>query len=221
MKAAFAKKLATMSMPGPVVVLLLLMQASPARSFRYDPEPESMSDNLPLRTTDVDTDACWLLPERGWGRAAFRRFRFDQLTGECVEFTYGGGGVDDTNNFPSEAACLSACGGRDPCSLPRMAVCEVVRPRFIYDQVTGECLDVVYEKCDEDYDESQCIDACSESEKDRCSLPPATGVGRAGFQRFYYDPATNDCLQFTFGGGWGGNANNFRSKSACVDACGK
>lgn len=54
---------------------------------------------------------------------------------------------------------------------------------------------------------------------DRCSAPPESGNCNAYFQRWYHDPASNQCLQFVWGG-CGGNDNNYDSFEACHAACG-
>jgi hypothetical protein len=53
---------------------------------------------------------------------------------------------------------------------------------------------------------------------DICSLPPETGPCLALFPRFYFDPDTAQCREFTWGG-CGGNANKFESREACQAAC--
>jgi hypothetical protein len=51
-----------------------------------------------------------------------------------------------------------------------------------------------------------------------CSLPPDGGSCDALFWRYHYDPATDRCLLFQYGG-CDGNENNFESASACEAAC--
>ncbi len=52
-----------------------------------------------------------------------------------------------------------------------------------------------------------------------CELPPATGPCEAAMQRYYYDVEQGDCLEFIYGG-CDGNANNFETYTACLQACG-
>ena len=67
------------------------------------------------------------------------------------------------------------------------------------------------------------IDCCEEFyplgiSKPICALPPDVGPCDGICQRWYYDNAVKDCLQFD----WGccdGNANNFETYSVCIDAC--
>lgn len=54
---------------------------------------------------------------------------------------------------------------------------------------------------------------------DACFLPPDSGICLAAFLRYYYNPASETCETFTWGG-CGGNANNFVTFEACMAACG-
>jgi hypothetical protein len=53
---------------------------------------------------------------------------------------------------------------------------------------------------------------------DICSLPQEVGNCRGLIPRFWFNAATGRCEAFTYGG-CGGNANNFESPAACVEAC--
>ncbi len=52
-----------------------------------------------------------------------------------------------------------------------------------------------------------------------CSLPPETGKCRARFNMFYYDPASDSCQTFTWGGCNDGNANRFKTAEECEATC--
>jgi|GEM_PF-774621 len=54
---------------------------------------------------------------------------------------------------------------------------------------------------------------------DACFLPPIHGLCQAAFFRYYYNPASQNCETFSWGG-CGGNANNFDTFEACMEACG-
>ncbi|CAF2981569.1 unnamed protein product [Rotaria socialis] len=54
--------------------------------------------------------------------------------------------------------------------------------------------------------------------KDDCNLPKMTGPCRASFPRFFYNPATQSCESFVYGG-CRGNKNNFNTKVECDLAC--
>nr|P0DKL8.1 RecName: Full=Kunitz-type serine protease inhibitor Vur-KIn; Contains: RecName: Full=Kunitz-type serine protease inhibitor Vur-KIn, truncated; Flags: Precursor [Vipera renardi] len=51
-----------------------------------------------------------------------------------------------------------------------------------------------------------------------CYLPADPGICKAHKPRFYYNPASNKCKEF-FYGGCGGNANNFKTRDECHHTC--
>ncbi|XP_026760492.2 trypsin inhibitor-like isoform X2 [Galleria mellonella] len=53
---------------------------------------------------------------------------------------------------------------------------------------------------------------------DICSLPLKTGPCTAIFKRYGYVEGQG-CIEFTYGG-CDGNANNFKTLSSCIAACG-
>lgn len=52
----------------------------------------------------------------------------------------------------------------------------------------------------------------------KCAEKTETGMCRAMFQRYTYNPSTDSCEQFIYGG-CGGNGNNFITKNLCEKAC--
>ena len=52
-----------------------------------------------------------------------------------------------------------------------------------------------------------------------CMLPREIGPCRGAHTRWYFNPGTNRCERFSFGG-CSGNANNFRSERECQRQCG-
>ena len=53
----------------------------------------------------------------------------------------------------------------------------------------------------------------------RCTLRPDPGPCEAAIRRYYFDPETGRCREFTYGG-CQGNANRFETLAACRNACG-
>merc|ERR1712014_94969 len=51
-----------------------------------------------------------------------------------------------------------------------------------------------------------------------CSLEPVVGFCRAAHSRYFFDPETNECRPFIYGG-CGGNDNNFPDLETCFDVC--
>lgn len=56
------------------------------------------------------------------------------------------------------------------------------------------------------------------ADTDVCSLPPDSGICMALFMIWYYDPTTQECREFVFGG-CGGNGNRFRTEDECYAVC--
>ena len=52
-----------------------------------------------------------------------------------------------------------------------------------------------------------------------CNLPPVIGQCLASKPRVYYNPRTQRCESFTYGG-CGGNENNFQTLTECLQRCG-
>ena len=52
-----------------------------------------------------------------------------------------------------------------------------------------------------------------------CTAPQEVGSCEAAIPRWWHDPATGACEEFTFGG-CEGNANNYETKEACEESCG-
>ena len=55
---------------------------------------------------------------------------------------------------------------------------------------------------------------------DGCELAPDAGPCYAMTQRFYFDPITNECKDFVYGGCLG-NSNNFATREKCRTTCRK
>ncbi|GIY38648.1 papilin [Caerostris darwini] len=51
-----------------------------------------------------------------------------------------------------------------------------------------------------------------------CVDPPETGMCRAHFSRWNYDPKTGKCNEFVYGG-CPGNGNRYDSEEECLDNC--
>ncbi|MCA9554410.1 MAG: hypothetical protein KC933_30530 [Myxococcales bacterium] len=70
-----------------------------------------LADCLGQKTATSElSNICTQALDPGPCAAAFQRFGFDPIVGDCVEFVWGGCGGND-NNFETIEACRDACGG--------------------------------------------------------------------------------------------------------------
>jgi hypothetical protein len=92
----------------------------------------------------------------------------------------------------------------------------------IYDASTGRSLYLTLEKQTILADVSQNFDIdiqkLSADTLDFCNLPQDAGMCRGYIPRFYYDPSTDQCKQFIYGG-CGGNKNKHLTQSQCEFIC--
>ena len=54
--------------------------------------------------------------------------------------------------------------------------------------------------------------------KEDCDSERDEGLCRAAFTRFYFDKTDKKCKKFIYGG-CGGNKNNYKTKTDCLEAC--
>lgn len=123
------------------------------------------------------------------------------------------------------------------CSLPvAPGPCEALNPSWFFNSKTGQCEEFNYGGCQGNGNrfptEAECEAACeheidSKSFKKHfdstlwftvCTLPPDSGPCEALGYRWFYNPRSGECEQFTYGG-CQGNANNFGSRLECQKAC--
>ena len=145
------------------------------------------------------------------------RYYYDPILKICKKFQYSGSGGNQ-NNFDDLDMCGLKCKRR--CLLPReTGLCRANIPRYYYSTDERRCKKFTYGGCKGNgnnfIDENICNDKCGKI----CSLKPDEGIGKASIKRFYYNPTTKNCTEFTYGG-IGGNENNFKYKWICMQTCG-
>ncbi|XP_054711732.1 BPTI/Kunitz domain-containing protein-like isoform X2 [Uloborus diversus] len=116
-------------------------------------------------------DICTLDPDEGSCTAYVQMYFFNQYSGQCHEFVYGGC-LGNKNQFESREECEEFCKG------------------------------MALDKTDE------------------CTKPADRGPCSGFVVRHYYDEAEDDCYSFVYGG-CRGNANNFATRTECMETCSK
>ncbi|XP_022249736.1 carboxypeptidase inhibitor SmCI-like isoform X2 [Limulus polyphemus] len=181
---------------------------------------------------------CHLEPETGPCKAYIPRFYFNKETGTCEQFIYGGC-FGNANNFETIDECHAICKASavkilrqsNDCHLePETGPCKAYIPRFYFDKETGTCEQFIYGGCDGNANNFETIDEChgvckgsrksldGADDKAHCFLPPETGKCFGHFPSFYYDPESETCESFIYGG-CGGNANRFLTQKKCLESC--
>lgn len=101
--------------------------------------------------------------------------------------------------------------------------CKAIKDRFFFNVDTGRCEGFEYGGCGGNANNFDTLQACEEMcvvsvDKSPCHLPEAAGPCRGLVRRYFFDATTQQCRPFFYGGCFG-NANNFRSISACRARC--
>lgn len=153
------------------------------------------------------TQLCMQLPEVGPGRAAFERYFYNATSVMCEPFIYGGVG-GNPNNFETIADCEDFCTPTDGCMLDDGS--------FVEEGYSGPGTGENYcNSCSCAGGALLCTLAICEPV---CSLKPEVGMGRAAFERYFYNATSAMCEPFIYGG-VDGNPNNFETIQECEDYC--
>ncbi|KAL7848789.1 hypothetical protein SRHO_G00204120 [Serrasalmus rhombeus] len=118
---------------------------------------------------------------------------------------------------------------------PDVGLCRASIPRFYYK--SGTCKRFIFGGCRGNKNnygsEEECMKSCtvkiveSKKEDDKeniedyheaCTPPADAGLCRAAFQMFYFEPSSQSCKSFTYGG-CGGNKNRYDSVEECMSKC--
>ncbi|XP_048354804.1 papilin-like isoform X2 [Sphaerodactylus townsendi] len=151
-----------------------------------------------------------------------RMYHYSPASKECLPFPYGGC-QGNANRFPTLEECIETCSRKDICKLPQdPGPCSGHIPRFYYNSLNKTCEQFVYGGCEGNDNrfetQTECAWKCRNP--DICKLPPETGPCRAARLRYYYNPRTQKCEIFTYGG-CKGNENQFETLEECEHACKK
>ncbi|CAL1571279.1 unnamed protein product [Knipowitschia caucasica] len=121
---------------------------------------------------------------------------------------------------------------------PVVGPCRAAFPRWFYSSTNSRCELFIYGGCrgnKNNYrDEKECSATCdrvkvlpskkqlpemSEEYRAVCAVAPESGPCRASFPKFYYDPETQSCKSFIYGG-CKGNENKYETEEECEARCG-
>ncbi|XP_029700199.1 kunitz-type serine protease inhibitor 6-like [Takifugu rubripes] len=119
---------------------------------------------------------------------------------------------------------------------PDVGPCRAMFRHWYYDSKVGSCKGFTYGGCrgnKNNYVTKQsCMGTCTgvtvlpalqksrvaDDSEEHCLLMPDAGPCRAAFPMFFYDPSTDTCQSFIYGG-CHGNRNRYSSKEDCMSRC--
>ncbi|XP_040208265.1 papilin-like isoform X1 [Rana temporaria] len=163
---------------------------------------------------------CNLPSEKGPCFAQIKRYYYNNETGTCQTFTFGGC-QGNANNFPSRKVCENECQSGGSCDLPsEVGPCRAHVLRYYYDMQSGICKTFDYGGCGGNTNNYANLEACERHCKPEriCALPAEVGPCNGYFPRYYHNKHTGTCETFIYGG-CRGNQNNFETWEACQSRC--
>ncbi|XP_014636062.1 PREDICTED: kunitz-type protease inhibitor 1 isoform X2 [Ceratotherium simum simum] len=134
---------------------------------------------------------CLASSKVGRCRGSFPRWYYDPAEQICKSFVYGGC-LGNKNNYLREEECKLACRDVQGPSVERH-----------HPDTSG-------------FKELQNIHF--RSDKGHCVDLPDTGLCLESIPRWYYNPFSERCARFTYGGCYG-NKNNFEEEQQCLESC--
>ncbi|XP_050510138.1 papilin isoform X5 [Diabrotica virgifera virgifera] len=94
---------------------------------------------------------------------------------------------------------------------------------YYYDSRDGVCKEFVYGGCESNGNNFNSVEECLQKcggAQDLCTLPPVRGPCNGEYPQYYYDPGTDSCQEFIYGG-CTGNYNRFQDQQSCEERCKK
>ncbi|KAK2191742.1 hypothetical protein NP493_46g01054 [Ridgeia piscesae] len=174
---------------------------------------------------EEEIEMCYLPKSVGRCRASVMRYYYNVKTHQCEEFSYGGC-LGNGNRFETQEVCETRCVAPhtpDVCNQPKkIGQCRGHFPRWFYDHADGACKQFVYGGCQGNDNRFSSKEACEQ----RCVSPATTvcllnkdpGPCQVFFKNWYFDAASEECVEFVYGG-CGGNNNRFATKDECKNTC--
>ena len=156
-----------------------------------------------LPTTPPVISVCQQPMEIGPCKAIMPRWYYNQQSGVCEEFNYGGC-RGNGNNFEQEEQCTTACARPLPTTPP--VDCSLRKQCRMF-------CEFGFKKGSDGCDICEC-----NAESGRCNLPSDSGPCEALMRRWFFNSNTRTCEMFNYGG-CEGNENNFADRHACEAVC--
>lgn len=151
-------------------------------------------------------------------RGSSPRYSYNKETKKCEKFFWGGC-EQNGNNFQTLETCQSECecsNCKDPL---KVGPCDGMIPRYYYDKTDNQCRSFNWGGCKANGNNFSSYKDCMKScKKYNCSESRKVGPCRGQVVRYYFNPTTDKCEKFS----WGGcqpNNNNFESLSDCQKIC--
>ncbi|XP_008568471.1 PREDICTED: kunitz-type protease inhibitor 1 [Galeopterus variegatus] len=197
-------------------------------------QPENTANiTVTVLSAKQTEDYCLASNKVGRCRGSFPRWYYDPKEQICKRFVYGGC-LGNKNNYLREEECMLACRDvQGPLMKRHHPVCSGICHSTQFRCSNGCCIDSFLE-CDNTPD---CPDASDEvtcekytngfdefqsipfpSDKVHCVDLPDTGLCQESIPRWYYNPFSERCARFTYGG-CDGNRNNFEEEQECLESC--
>ncbi|XP_070234312.1 kunitz-type protease inhibitor 1 isoform X3 [Bos mutus] len=171
-------------------------------------QPERTSNvTVTVLSPEQTEEYCLASRKVGRCRGSFPRWYYDPTEQICKSFVYGGC-LGNKNNYLREEECKLACRNVQGGPLRSSVGAQVTFPQ-------GPSAERHHPDT-RDFDKLQRIHF--PGDKGHCVDMPDTGLCSESIPRWYYNPFTEHCARFTYGGCYG-NKNNFEEEEQCLESC--